>query len=105
MLIADKRLCRAIVESSPGTALAIFQEIGDTKKYGVQVEIFSKNIINEAILNRDSFLYHETEEYDSGLIGHHKPLSHAMFSNYLMVENIGTLLDPDLMGNSKWDAG
>ncbi len=105
LLIADKRLCRAIVESSPGTALAIFQEIGDTKKYGVQVEIFSKNIINEAILNRDSFLYHETEEYDSGLIGHHKPLSHAMFSNYLMVENIGTLLDPDLMGNSKWDAG
>ena len=35
LLIADKRLCRVIVESSPITALAVFQEIGDTKKYDI----------------------------------------------------------------------
>lgn len=104
LLIADKRFCRAIVDSSPGTALAVFQEVAETKKYGVQVETFAKNIVNEALLNRDSFLFHEAEGYESGLIGFHKPLSQAMFSNYRMVETIGTLLDPDIWEKGKWDS-
>lgn len=104
LLIADKRLCRAMVASSPGTALAIFRAIGEMKKYGVQVETFGKNIVSEAIANKDSFLFHEAEGYHSGLIGYHKPLSQAMFSNYDMVETIGTLLDPDFAGQKDWDA-
>lgn len=104
LLIADKRFCRSIVESSPGTALAVFYEIGETQKYGIPVEIFSKNIVNEALANKDSFLFHEAEGYESGLIGYHKPLSQAMFSNYKMVEVIGTLLDPDIWDKRKWDA-
>ena len=47
LLMADKRFCRGIVESSPGTALTVFQEIADTKKYCVQVGIFGKNIVHE----------------------------------------------------------
>ena len=101
-LIADKRLCRAIVDSSPGTALAVFREVSDTKKYGVPIETFAHNIVNEALENKNSFLYHETEGYESGLIGHHKPLSQAMFSNHKMVEVIGRLLDPEDMWN--WDS-
>lgn len=104
LLIADKRLCRAIVESSPGTALVVFQAIADMKKYGIQVQTFAKNIVNEALANKDSFLYHEAEGYESGLIGYHKPLSQAMFANYEMVETIGTLLDPDIYGKREWDA-
>ena len=104
LLIADKRLCRVIVESSPGTALAIFRAMAETKKFGIQVEIFAKNIVNEAIANKDSFLFHEAEGYESGLIGYHKPLSQAMFSNYDMVETIGTLLDPGTYDKQKWDA-
>lgn len=104
LLIADKRLCRAIVESSPGTALAVFRAMADTKKYGIQVETFAKNIVGEALANKDSFLYHEAEGYQSGLIGYIKPLSQAMFSNYEMVETIGTLLDPDLYSKRTWDA-
>ncbi|HEY0887509.1 MAG TPA: hypothetical protein VGE20_19595 [Ramlibacter sp.] len=104
LLIADKRLCRAMVESSPGTALAIFRAIGETKKYGVQVETFGKNIVSEAIANKDSFLFHEAEGYHSGLIGYHKPLSQAMFANYEMVETIGTLLDPNFADQKEWDA-
>lgn len=104
LLIADQRFCRAIVESSPGTALAIFQEIGDTQKYSVQVEIFSKNILNAALAYRDSFMFHEAEGYHSGLLGYLKPLSHAMFSNHAMVEGIGTLLDVDFWEMEKWDA-
>lgn len=104
LLIADKRFCRAIVDSSSITALAVFQEIAETKKYGVQVGTFAKNILNEALLNKESFLFHESEGYISGLIGYHKPLSQAMFSNYRMVETIGTLLDPDLWKKDKWDS-
>ncbi len=104
LLIADKRLCRAIVESSPVTALALFQEMGETKKYNIQIETFAKNIVNEALANKDSFLYHEAEGYESGLIGYLKPLSQAMFANYQMVENVGTMLDPDIWGKRKWDA-
>lgn len=104
LLIADKRLCRSIVSSSPGTALAFFQAMADTKKYGIQIETFAKNIVNEALANKDSFIYHEAEGYESGLIGYHKPLSHAMFANYGMVERIGTLLDPDVYDQREWDA-
>ncbi|MDQ3776238.1 MAG: hypothetical protein M3461_18720 [Pseudomonadota bacterium] len=104
LLIADKKFCRYIVKSSPITALAFFQEIGSTKKYGVPIEIFAKNITNEALENKDSFLFHESEGYHSGLIGYHKPLSQAMYANYKMVEAIGTLLDPDISGKIKWGA-
>ncbi|ALM54088.1 hypothetical protein [Halomonas huangheensis] len=104
LLIANKRFCRVIVESSPITALAIFQEIGASKKYGIQVEIFAKNIVSEAINSKDSFLYNEAEAYESGLIGHHKPLSQAIFANHSMVSIIRTPLDPDVIGSMKWDA-
>lgn len=104
LLIADPRLCRAIVESSPGTALAVFQAIAEMNKYGIQVDTFAKNIVNEALANKDSFLYHEAEGYESGLMGYYKPLSQAMFANYKMVETIGTLLDPDIYGSKEWDA-
>lgn len=104
LLIADKRLCRAIVDSSPATALAIFLAVDEKKKYGVQVETFAKNIVGEALNNKDSFLYHEVEGYESGLIGYHKPLSQTMFGNYQMVEDIRTLLDPDFLSALKWDA-
>lgn len=104
LLIADKRLCRAIVDTSPGTALAIFQAIKITEKYGIQVETFAKNIMNEALLNHESFIFHEAEGYESGLIGYHKPLSQAMFSNYRMVETIGTLFDIDHRSMSTWNA-
>ena len=104
LLIADKRFCRSVVETSPGTAWALFYEIGQTKKYRIQIETFANNLVNEALKNKDSFFYHETSGYDTGLIGYRQPLSQAMFSNYSMVETIGTMLDTDYAGRSKWDA-
>jgi len=104
LLIADKRLCRSIVESSPGTALSVFQAMADMQKHGIQVETFAKNIFHEALANKDSFLYHEAEGYESGLIGYHKPLSQAMFANYKMVETIETILEPDLYHIKELDA-
>lgn len=104
LLIANRKFCRAIVQSSPGTALAFFQAAGTQQKYGIQIESFSKNLVSEALDYSDSFLYHETDVYESGLLGYHKPLSHAMFSDSRLVEGIGTLLTPDIAGQWKWDA-
>ncbi len=66
LLMADRRFCRVIVESSPVTALAIFHEIGEAKKYRIQIETFAKNIVNEALANKNSFLYHEADGYEVG---------------------------------------
>lgn len=104
LLIADKRFCRAIVDFAPVTALFIFQEMEKTKKYGVQVQVFARNIINYALENKNSFLYHEVEGYASGLIGRHKPLSQAIFANSELVDVVGTMLDPGVHERSEWDS-
>jgi len=104
MLMADKRLCRAIVESSPGTALGVFRAMSETRKYGIGIAAFARNVFGEAIANKNSFLFHETEGYQSGLIGYLKPLSKAMFSNYEMVEAVGRILDQDFADQNTWDA-
>lgn len=104
LLIGDRRFCRAIVDSAPGTILRIFDEIARTEKYGVQVQTFARNVFSEALANRNSFLYHETEGYYTGLIGYHKPITQAMFANSLLVGEIGILFDPDFTEMRKWDA-
>jgi hypothetical protein len=103
-LIADKRLCRTIVESSPGTAWAFFDEMGRQKKFSIHIQTFANNIVNEALENKDSFLYHETAGYESGLIGNYKPICQSIFSNYEMVETIGTVLNTDYRSRTKWDS-
>ena len=103
-LIGDRRFCRAVVASAPGTIAAVFNEIGSTKKYGVPVEAFARNIVNAALANRESFLFRETSGYASGLIGKYKPISQVLFADFQMVELIGTMLDPELEEMWRWDA-
>lgn len=102
LLISDPRFCRAVIAKSPGTALAVFREMETQSKYDVPVGTFGQNLISEAMTNRDSFLFHETEGYRTGLMGYLKPLSQTIFGNYRIVESAGTLLDP--WHDSKWDA-
>lgn len=104
LLIADKKFCRAIVGSSPGTVRTIFKEIGNTQKYSISIGIFFKNIISDALVNKDSFLFHETNVYDTGMIGHLKPLSIVMFVNYKMVEEIGEFTSWSRLDSKQWDA-
>lgn len=106
LLIADKKFCKAVIDASPGTALAAFQTIKDTRNFHINnIQIFAKNIVTEALTNKDSLLYHETDVYETGLIGLDQPLSQTLFSDYEMVEAIGTLLNPDnLWDDRKLDA-
>src|SRR2546422_2498213 len=102
LLIADQRFSRAIVASSPNTIGAFFQALRESKKYGIPIGPFARNVVREAIANRDSFVFHEASGYDSGLLQYHKPLTTTMFSDIDVVEGIGTLLDPGYFQTKDW---
>lgn len=104
MLIADRRFCRAVVAKAPALALSLFREIALQKKYDVAIDAFTRNIVGEALVNTDSFLYHETEGYQVGLLGHHKPLSQAIFGDYAVLSGIGTALDADFGESFNWNS-
>jgi hypothetical protein len=104
LLIADRRFCRAVVAKGPVLALALFREIALLKKYDVAIGTFTRNIVGEALVHTDSFLFHETEGYQVGLLGHHKPLSQAIFGDYAMLAGIGTALDADVGDSFRWNS-
>ena len=104
LLMGDARFCRAVVASSPVTALAVFEDVAKTQKYKIPIETFARNIVLEAINNRDSFLFHESTVFDSGLIGHRRPITTTIFKNFEMIESIRSLLDPDGVKMMKWDS-
>ncbi len=107
-LIADRKLCRAIVASAPGTAISFFESITELKKYGLPLNQFATNVFTEALLNKDSIFYHEGNEFQSGLIGYTKPFSKALFGDFQIVDaRLGgypSPLDVDYRIVSKWDA-
>ena len=66
---------------------------------------FSTNVSAEAILNKESLLYHEDEGYHSGLLGYVKPFSQAIYGNYELVEQLGdgSPLDVNYLVRNSWD--
>jgi hypothetical protein len=78
------------------------------KKYNLPMGQFASNVSAEAILNKDSLLYHEDEGYSSGLIGYLKPFSQAVYGNYRLVEMLaqknGSPLDIRYEVVWSWDA-
>jgi hypothetical protein len=70
----------------------------------VAIGTFTRNIVSEALANKDSFLFHETEGYETGLLGHHRPLSHAIFGDYNLLVGVNTALDADFGTGAVWDA-
>jgi hypothetical protein len=86
LLIANRRLCRHIAASSPGTAMALFQEMSKQEKYYLPISQFGVNVSTEAILNKDSILYHEDEGYYSGYFGYVKPFTQAIYGDHRLVE-------------------
>jgi len=108
LLIANRKLCRHIIASSPATAITFFQEAVDAKKLHLPMGTFAKNISSEAIANHDSILYHEADKFSSGLLGHLKPFSQTIFGNYALLEGLGerygSPLDLDCKDYWEWTA-
>jgi hypothetical protein len=104
----DEGKARSIAASSPVTAIAFFQEATDTGNLHVPLGVFGSNVVTEALLNRDSILYHEDEGYYSGLIGYIRPFSKALFGNFRLVQALGSddhsPLDVSLDLRFSWDA-
>jgi hypothetical protein len=104
LIIADRKFCRHVVQASPITALALFEETASQQKFDIPLGTFAKNITSEAIANRDSFAYHEVEGYYTGYVGFHKPLTNALYGNYALVDSLGQVFDVDHRETQRWDA-
>jgi len=103
-MVADRKFCKFIVQSSPVTAFALFEEMALQNRYGVPLGIFARNITAEAILNRDSFVYQEVAGYYTGFVGEHKPLTSALYANYELVDTLKSVFDIDHREQDRWDA-
>jgi hypothetical protein len=74
----------------------------------VPLGTFGSNVVTEALLNKDSILYHEDAGYFSGLIGYVQPFSKALFGNFDLVEALArddhSPLDVSLDLEFAWDS-
>ncbi|MBX9630109.1 MAG: hypothetical protein K2X67_06250 [Burkholderiales bacterium] len=108
LLLGNRKLCRQIVAASPVTAQAFCEEIASANRYDVPAGQFCRNISSEAIAQKHSFIYEEEEGFDTGLLGYLKPVSLALYGNYLLVENMGnhfkSPLDIDYSELRAWDS-
>ncbi len=108
LLIGNRKLCRYIVDSSSVTAIAFFEGAAQEHKPGLPLQQFAKNISAEAIINKDSVLYHEDEGFSAGLTGYLKPFSRAIYGNFALVEDLaskfGSPLDIEFEIRWSWDA-
>lgn len=108
LLLGNRKFCRHVVASAPGTAIALFQRMSESRKYLPPVRQFATNLSTEAILNTDSILYHEDEGFYSGLLGYTKPFSATIYGDYKLVEglgqNFGSPLDIDYKSVRSWTA-
>lgn len=108
LLIGNRKFCKHVVASAPGTAIQLFQAASSAKRYDLPLKQFAINISTEAIRNTDSIFHHEDEGYRSGLIGYIKPFSAALYGDYRLVEglaqNFGSPLDIDYRSVAAWNA-
>lgn len=103
-LIADKQFCRHIAASSPATAIVLLEKISKEKKYALPYGLFAHNVVEEALRNPNSRLYHERDLY-SGLLGTIKPFSQTIFGDYQLVESSNpSPLDAGFATEDDWSA-
>lgn len=102
LLIAMRKFCRHIVASAPGTAMAFFNAMSDQRKFYVPIGQFASNITTEALLNKDSILYHEDEGFSSGYFGYVRPFTNAMYGDFSLIEAQGNHSALDIAFDARW---
>jgi hypothetical protein len=88
LLLANKRFSRQIATTAPGTLIAIVDEMKEQGRHYSVADRMIVSVLEEAIKDKSSILYHETEEFSTDLIGMMKPFTGAVFSEYRFVENL-----------------
>jgi hypothetical protein len=86
LVIAMRKFCRHIIASAPGTAMAFFGAMIRQKKYHVPIGQFASNITTEALLNKDSILYHEDKGFRSGYFGFVRPFTKTIYGDFNLIE-------------------
>ncbi|WP_175663039.1 hypothetical protein [Burkholderia ambifaria] len=104
LLIADKKFCRQAATSSPVIATALFEQLRSQGRYHISLGTFAKNFTAEAIANKDSFAFHETEGYYTGYIGYQKPITRSVYGDYTTAAYLEELFDIPYDEQRRWDA-
>lgn len=87
LMIGTRRFCRYMAASAPATVMEFFLEFSkNIKTRSLPIGQFVRNISTEAILNKESVLYHEDEGYNSGWLGYVRPFSKAVYGDYDLIE-------------------
>jgi hypothetical protein len=103
MAIGSPKFCRAVVEGSPRLIINLFNAVNSQHKYSTEAQIIAKNLVTAAIENRNSFLYHEQDFYESGLEGVTRPVTTALCQSPELVRHLDTLLSPEYLRRTPWD--
>jgi len=77
-LIGNRPFTDCIMRSTPITAIALFEEISRQNQALASAEIFARNIVASAILNKSSLLYQEDHYIDSGALGIYKSFTNSV---------------------------
>jgi hypothetical protein len=107
LILGNRRFCRHVAGNAPNTAIALFRAVAKTKQYNIPMSQFSSALATEALLNKDSLLYHEDAGYFSGYFGYARPFTNTIFGDFDLVETLATNgtspLDVDLEVRWKFD--
>lgn len=90
-LIGDRRFCRVVARRMPWVAAEVFRAAAQDDADVRHLVQFSRNVSAEFFADVESAIHHEDDEFYSGLIGHLKPVSSAMFGNSRLVEKLATV--------------
>jgi hypothetical protein len=107
-MIGNRKFCRHLVASAPGTVIGLFRSATDLEKHRIPLGEFGRNISHEALINKDSILYHEDVVFSGDLIGRLRPFSGTVYGNFPLVESLAenswSPLDLDYRLTFSWDA-
>lgn len=91
LLFGNRKFCREIINYSPITVMRFINNIEKTKKYNVPIGQFLVNISTEALLNKNSIMYSETEKYPYDLIGNDKYFIKTLYGNTNLLQALDHL--------------
>jgi hypothetical protein len=109
LILGNRRFCRHVAAKAPNTAIALFRAVSEAKQYHLPMSQFASALSTEALLNKDSLLYHEEHGFYSGYFGYARPFTNAIYGDYRLVEGLSanggnSPLDVNLEVRWKFDA-
>ncbi|BEV17407.1 hypothetical protein HBDW_41950 [Herbaspirillum sp. DW155] len=95
-MLASPRMTQAIAESSGIAAMRLFLEASKQEKRDINLSLFSRNLIDAMLKNKNSLLYAEQDIHEHGFLGHMQYFRKAIFGDYKLVEQQGSYIHSPL---------